>query len=102
MTPIGPGGVPSDAAKAFITRFSVARLDQTLIDNIIAASLVPQCAMKVARAGEGGEYKPPTGLQCGCYFDFKTLGRTDCKACQSAADCPAIRSACNYGYCEVQ
>ena len=101
MTPIGPGGVPSDAAKAFITRFSVARLDQSLVDNIIAASLVPQCAMRVARATEGGDYKAPTGLQCGCYFDFKTTGKTSCQACQTSSDCPASRSACNYGYCEV-
>jgi hypothetical protein len=101
FTPIGPGGVPSDAAKAMVTRFSIARLDQTLIDNIIGASLVPQCAMKVVRTGEISDYSPQNGLQCGCYFDFKTTGRTDCKACQSPSDCPAERSACNYGYCEV-
>ena len=47
FTPVGPGGVPSDAAKAMVTRFSIARLDQGLIDNIIGASLIPQCAMKV-------------------------------------------------------
>src|SRR5207247_437307 len=35
FTPVGPGGVPSDSAKAFVTRISVSRLDQTLIDNII-------------------------------------------------------------------
>jgi hypothetical protein len=101
LTPIGAGGVPSDAAKAFITRFSVARLDQALIDNIIAASLIPQCAMKVVRTGEGSDFKPQTGLQCGCYFDFKATGKTSCQPCQSGSDCPASRSACNYGYCEV-
>ncbi|MCU1280466.1 MAG: hypothetical protein JWM53_4012 [bacterium] len=101
FTPIGPGGVPSDAAKAFVTRFSIARLDQGLVDNVISASLIPQCAMKVVRSGEESDYTRQTGLQCGCYFDFKTTGKTDCKQCASPSDCPSDHSACNYGYCEV-
>jgi hypothetical protein len=100
FTPVGPGGVPGDAAKAMVTRFSVARLDQQLLDNIIGASLVPRCAMEVARTGEIADYAPQSGLQCGCYFDLKTTGKTDCTACASPADCPTERSACNYGYCE--
>jgi hypothetical protein len=100
LTPIGAGGVPSDAARAFITRFSVSRLDQQLVDNIIAASLIPQCAMKVMRSAEGADVKPSNGLQCGCYFDFKTTGKTDCQPCMSPSDCPSDHSACNYGYCE--
>ena len=101
FTPVGPGGVPSDAAKAMVTRFAISRLDQGLIDNIIGASLVPQCAMKVTRTGEESDFSPQTGLQCGCYFDFKTTGKTDCKPCQQPSDCPSDHSACNYGYCEV-
>jgi hypothetical protein len=79
----------------------VARLDQSLIDNIIGASEVPQCAMQVVRSGEISDFATQTGLRCGCYFDFKTTGQTSCRACQSASDCPADHSACNYGYCEV-
>jgi hypothetical protein len=101
FTPIGPGGVPSDAAKSIITKFSISRLDQTLVDNIIAGSEVPQCAMRVVRSGEVGDFAANTGLSCGCYFDFKTTGKTGCTACTSSSDCPAERSACNYGYCEV-
>jgi hypothetical protein len=101
FTPVGPGGVPSDAAKAFVTRISVSRLDQTLVDNIIAASLVPQCAMKVVRTNEVGDFSPQSGLQCGCYFDFKTTGKSACTRCQSSSDCPSDHSACNYGFCEV-
>ena len=101
FTPVGAGGVPSEAAKAFVTRFSVARLDQKLLDNIIAAALVPQCAMKVVRTGEETMFMPNTGLSCGCYFDFKSTGKTSCQPCQSSSDCPADHSACNYGYCEV-
>jgi hypothetical protein len=101
FTPVGPGGVPSDAAKAFITKFSVAQLDQRLIDNVIGASLIPQCAMKVVRTSEMGDFKPQTGLRCGCYFDYKTIGKTDCTPCQTASDCPTSAPACNYGFCEV-
>jgi hypothetical protein len=100
-TPIGPGGVPSDAAKAFVTRISVSRLDQSLLDNIIAASLVPQCAMRVVRTAEVGNFTPQNGLSCGCYFDFKTTGRTSCTGCNSSSDCPNGRDACNYGFCEA-
>jgi hypothetical protein len=102
FTPIGAGGVPSDAAKAFVTRFTIARLDPHLLDNIIAASLVPQCAMKVTRsAADMGNFSTNKGLQCGCYFDFKTTGKTSCQPCGSSSDCPSDHSACNYGYCEV-
>ena len=101
FTPVGPGGVPSDAAKALVTRFSVSHLDQSLVDNIIGASLVPQCAMKVTRTSEVGDFTPQNGLSCGCYFDLKTTGKTSCQACQTSIDCPSSRSACNYGYCEV-
>ncbi|MDB4964948.1 MAG: hypothetical protein JWN44_637 [Myxococcales bacterium] len=101
FTPVGPGGVPSDAAKAMVTRFSVAHLDQTLVDNIIGASLVPQCAMKVVRAGEEADFTAQNGLRCGCYFDFKTTGKSSCQTCQSSSDCPSDRNACNYGYCET-
>ena len=36
--------------------------------------------MKVVRTGEVGDFAPQTGLQCGCYFDFKTTGKTDLPA----------------------
>jgi hypothetical protein len=101
FTPVGPGGVPSDAAKALVTRFSVSRLDQRLLDNIIGASLVPQCAMKVVRTGEVADFSPQQGLRCGCYFDLKTTGATSCTPCQAATDCPKDRAACNYGFCEI-
>jgi hypothetical protein len=101
FTPIGAGGVPSDAARAFITRFSVPRLDKTLLDNVIAASLIPQCAMKVTRSSEVSDFQPQTGLGCGCYFDLRTTEHTDCQSCDTPFDCPADHPACNYGFCEL-
>jgi len=57
--------------------------------------------MKVVRTGEQCNFGAQNGLQCGCYFDFKTTGRTSCQTCQTSTDCPSDRSACNYGYCEA-
>lgn len=96
-------GAPSPAAGAFVTRFSVPKLDRELVDAMIGASLVPHCAMKVARTSEMGAFiGNPYKFQCGCYFDAKTNGRTACAPCTTSNDCPATTPACNYGYCETQ
>jgi hypothetical protein len=94
-------GAPSPAAGVFVTRFTVPKLDRDLVDAMITASLTPQCAMRVARSVEMGPFIPnPYKFQCGCYFDFKTTGRTPCTPCATANDCPAVAPACNYGFCE--
>lgn len=64
---------------------------------------VPQCAMRVRRAQEMGPTTPlaPVGA-CGCYYEKAATGATSCKACASAAECPASAPACSYGYCEAQ
>jgi hypothetical protein len=100
FTPLGPGGVPSVAASAMVLRFRVPRLEQRLLDDIIAASLIPQCAMKVARTAEVGDFTVQTGFECGCYFDQKTKNKTSCQTCAISEECSSDRPACNYGYCE--
>jgi len=96
-------GAPSAAAGAFVTRFSVPKLDRALVDAMIDASLVPQCAMKVARETEMGAFVPnPYEFRCGCYFDQRTTGRASCTTCTTANDCPASSLACNYGFCETE
>ncbi|HEX7837129.1 MAG TPA: hypothetical protein VF469_06675 [Kofleriaceae bacterium] len=93
-------GVPSDAARALITQFSVAKLDESLVSAIIDAGFVPQCAMKVTHSSEVGPlstYKP--SFACGCFFDKKVNGTTDCRVCSVNSDC-ATGSVCNYGFCE--
>jgi hypothetical protein len=96
-------GAPSAAAGAFVTRFSLPKLDRALIDAMIDASLVPQCAMKVARDDEiGGFLHNPNNYQCGCYFDFRTGGKASCTSCTTSNDCSASSPACNYGFCETQ
>jgi len=96
-------GAPSAAAGAFVTRFSVPNLDHQLVDAMIDASLVPQCAMKVARSTEMGAFVPnPYEFQCGCHFDYRTTGRATCATCTTLNDCPVSAPACNYGFCETE
>jgi hypothetical protein len=102
-----PGGNPARAAaNAMVLLFNVPKLDQKLVDDIILASETPQCAMKVQRTDEvgtdGGNFtlRSSNDFSCGCYFDFKTRGRTTCQACATSEDCPG-QSPCNYGYCET-
>jgi hypothetical protein len=105
FTSLQADGNPSPAANAIVLKFHLERLEQALIDDVIAASLVPQCAMKVTRTTEMGDFELRDGFSCGCYFDFKANGRAsaDCKTCNGNADCTdSTRPACNYGYCEAK
>jgi len=100
------GGVPGAAAAALVTRFTLPRLDQSLLDAIIKIGFVPACAMKVQRTTEMGPISPVSPeFQCGCYFEASVPGGAapaSCKPCNGPADCPADRQACNNGYCEVR
>jgi hypothetical protein len=96
-------GVPSQAASAFITQFTVPKLERELVSAIIESGFVPSCAMKVNHASELGalvSFKPAFG--CGCFYDNQVNGKTSCKTCGGPADCPTSAPACNYGYCEAQ
>ncbi|HET9623807.1 MAG TPA: protein kinase [Kofleriaceae bacterium] len=97
------GGIPSPAAQALVTQFSVPRLDQKLVTAVIDAGFTPACAMKVSRSEEGGPlsaYTPKFG--CGCFFEAHVNGATTCHACTGPAECGGSTPACNYGYCEAQ
>lgn len=96
-------GVPSLAASALITQFTVPKLDQNLVSAIIDAGFVPPCAMKVTHSSEVGplsSFVPPFG--CGCFYDKKVNGTTACQTCSAPGDCSSSAPACNYGYCEKQ
>ena len=93
-------GLPSDTAGALVLKFATPKIDPAVLQAETDGGVVPQCAMKVTRTSEMGEikpYKPP--FSCGCYYDQRTNGKTDCKTCQVPADCGAGDS-CNLGYCE--
>jgi hypothetical protein len=73
------------------------------IDIEAAANVIPQCAMKVTRAQDGGlmsRYTPPK--PCGCYWESKATMSTpaDCTACTTDADCTASGKHCSYNFCE--
>lgn len=99
-------GDPSAAAGALVTRFTLTRPDQTLLQAITQIGFVPDCAMSVSRSSEMGPlsvYAPE--YQCKCYFEANVPGGaagSDCIACTGPSDCPASKPACNAGYCEVQ
>ena len=97
------GGIPSQAASALVTQFTVPKLDEGLVGAIISAGFVPPCAMKVAHTEEVGPlatYAPP--FACSCYFDNKVNGATSCQTCAGPGECPSSAPACNYGFCEAQ
>lgn len=95
--------VPSEAARALITQFTVPRLDQTLVSAIVDAGFVPPCAMKVTHSSEIG---PLSAFQpdfpCGCFYDKNVTGATSCQACTTSTDCTGAAQVCNYGFCEAQ
>jgi hypothetical protein len=94
--------VPSAAADALVTRFAVPRLEQKLLDAIVAAGYIPSCAMRVKREEEMGPLSPfQPQFSCGCYYDSRVNGRSSCPACAGPSDCPATLPACNYGFCEA-
>jgi ABC-type phosphate transport system substrate-binding protein len=101
-------GIPSAAAGALVTRFTLPRLDQPLLDAVIKIGFVPDCAMTVSRSEEMGplsEYSPQ--FHCGCYFDTTIVGGTtpaSCHVCSGPADCAGVagKPACNNGFCEVR
>jgi hypothetical protein len=95
------GGQPSPAASAFILPFSTP--NQALLDASIAGGTVPLCAMSVGRDTEMGPlHRFDADFLCGCYYESKVRGGTDCKACAGPADCPSATPACNLGFCEVR
>lgn len=98
-------GAPTDAAGAFVLRFSVPRLDQGLVEAIAKSGNVPQCAMHVQRDVEMGDlrsYNSP--YDCDCIFAQAATGAApaECQACVTSNTCPSNRPACNYGFCEKE
>jgi len=79
-----------------------------VLDVFAQKGLVPDCAMRVSREKDGGDfslYQPV--VSCSCAFEHAVdadLAATAewqarCVTCQTSADC--TRSACHHGYCEA-
>jgi hypothetical protein len=70
------------------------------LDSVAAVGLIPQCAMRVQRSREGGDfslYAPPA--PCGCYFEKQVNKTTRCAACADSSTCGG--GVCRRGYCEA-
>jgi hypothetical protein len=77
---------------------------QTLIEGIAQAGMVPWCAMNVYRATEmGAEASYQPARPCRCSFENLVGAPTSpCMACRTDADCSGAEPVCRFGYCEVQ
>jgi hypothetical protein len=101
---VGTGKATDDNVQRVIDLVFGARVDADVngIDQVIASGLVPECAMGVQRAFDGGDlslYAPPE--PCACYFEAKVpQGSTKCAQCTDSSTCGAGK--CRRGYCEVR
>ena len=72
------------------------------LDQVIGAGLVPDCAMGVSRAFDGGDFSLYAPAEsCTCYFESKVpQGSTKCTTCTTDTSCGTGK--CHRGYCEVR
>jgi hypothetical protein len=100
----GAGKATDPNVQRFIDLVLGVRVDADVngLDQVIASGLVPECAMGVQRAFDGGDlslYAPPE--PCACYFDAKVpQGTTKCAKCTNDSTCGGGK--CRRGYCEVR
>jgi len=101
---VGTGKAIDDNVQRVIDLVFGTRVDADVngLDQVIASGLVPECAMSVQRAFDGGDlslYAPPE--PCACYFESKVpQGSTQCTKCTDSSTCGAGK--CRRGYCEVR
>ncbi|MET0386778.1 MAG: hypothetical protein ABW321_12505 [Polyangiales bacterium] len=101
------GQIEDESARRLIGYLSGAVVppsDVNILDITIDNGNIPQCAMQVKRDGDLG---PIASFQpdepCGCYYEFKATGSTDCAECESDDDCTSgDAKTCRHGYCEVK
>jgi hypothetical protein len=106
MTKVGSDGAPANPRARLLLDLILAKpvtpdpgFDP--LEIVISKGLVPQCAMKVSRAVEGGPLSPFAPAEpCSCFFEQKATGTApaSCQTCTSDATCGAGK--CRHGYCE--
>lgn len=105
--PVDGAGQPSNPQVrqffGWLTGAVAPPADVNVLDLIITNGNVPQCAMQVSRSSDLGPIEPFEPAEpCGCYFDFKATGATDCTPCAGNGDCNDANPVCRHGYCEVR
>jgi hypothetical protein len=98
--------IDADTAQVigYFTGEVTAPPDVPILDLIIDNGNIPECAMNVWRDTDIGPlYSFQPEQPCGCYFEARTTGETDCTECDGDDDCTAVgpSSTCRHGYCEV-
>lgn len=99
------GGVPDNAAAAYVIDLILGKTTTPTpnfdpIEVVVDNGLVPDCAMGVKRAYEGGPlslYAPAE--PCGCRYE-SLVSTTSCIACDEPSDCGATEQ-CRHGFCEA-
>lgn len=101
----GTGKIADPAAKRFYDLVLGLRRDPDVDGLRVTAQtgLIPECAMKVTREGDGADlklYDDPA--PCGCFFEknVRVEGGATCKACTD--DTPCGGGKCRHGYCEAK
>jgi hypothetical protein len=101
---------PTNAKAKLVIDILQQKQSISMVDTIKVlaqtAHLIPQCAMKVKRAADGGDlslYSAPE--PCGCYFDSlvsATPGSTPagCKTCAGDGECGSGK--CRNSFCEAR
>lgn len=107
LTKVDSSGVPTSArAKTLIDLVlgnAVAGSDVDGLKQVIAAGLVPDCAMQVKRDYDGGDLSLYTPAQpCGCSYEATATGTAPmgCLTCTDDSACGGGK--CRHGYCEVK
>jgi len=72
--------------------------------QVVQSGLIPECAMKVTRSGDGADlslYDEPA--PCSCWFEKNVpQGTTSCTACTVGNDAPCNGGKCRLGFCEAK
>lgn len=73
-----------------------------ILDAVIRAGNIPECAMRVSRSGDLGalaSFAPAD--PCGCYYEAEAGGSTSCAPCDVSTPCTGVGQVCRYGFCEA-
>lgn len=102
---VGQDGRPANAGAALLLNLLQSRpvtpdpgFDATA--TIVDLGFIPDCAMRVSRASQGGEFSPYTpAAPCHCFFEERVGASSGtCTACTDDAACGG--GSCNLGFCE--
>lgn len=102
----GGGEIVDPETRRFVGFFTGAEAlppELPLLDIVIDNGTIPECAMQVWRDEEIGplySYQPPE--PCGCYYEARVTGTSECTECTTDAECAGDVPVCRHGYCEAQ